>query len=147
MLLLLLFSCCFSISETDDFLSWFNGNMNRVQEIFCYQKWSHLSRKECLASYRHRIVLVCTGNSMIICSDIWHYNHDTDISKLLYVIWDNFEISRVIFMPNITYKSSYYLFILLPAKRVCNFHMYRYFKLSWNATALSQSNRSYFSYS
>ena len=31
-------------------------------------------------------------------------------------IWDNFEISRVVFMPNITYKSCYYSFILLPAK-------------------------------
>ena len=37
-------------------------------------------------------------------------------------------------MPNITYKSGYYLFILQPAK-TC-----RYFKFSWNATALSQSN-------
>ena len=45
-MLLLLFSC-FSISETDDFLSWLIWNMICVQEIFCYQKWSHLSRKEC----------------------------------------------------------------------------------------------------
>ena len=28
-------------------------------------------------------------------------------------IWDNFEISRVVFMPNVTYKSCYYLFILV----------------------------------
>ena len=38
------------------------------------------------------------------------------ISKLLYVIsGDHFEISRWVFTPNITYKSCYYLFILLPA--------------------------------
>ena len=27
-------------------------------------------------------------------------------------IWDNFEISRVVFMPNITYKTCYYFFII-----------------------------------
>ena len=36
--------------------------------------------------------------------------------KNLIQIWDNFEISRVVFMPNITYNSCYYLFMLLPAK-------------------------------
>ena len=46
-------------------------------------------------------------------------------------------------MPNITYKSCYYLFILLPQK-VWIFTC-RYFKLSWNTTALSQSNCSNFS--
>ena len=65
-----------------------------------------------VASYRRWIFLVCVGNSMI-CSNIWHYNHEWYFKI---EIWDNFEISRVIFMPNITYKSSYYLFILLPAK-------------------------------
>ena len=38
------------------------------------------------------------------------------ISKLLYVTSrDHLEISRRVFTPNITYKSYYYLFILLPA--------------------------------
>ena len=66
---------------------------------------------------------VCIGNSMI-CSDIWHKYHgwyfeivvSNLTSRLASEIWDNFEISRVVFMPNITYKSCYYLFILLPAK-------------------------------
>ena len=31
-------------------------------------------------------------------------------------IWDNFETSPVEFMPNITYKSYYYLFVLQPKK-------------------------------
>ena len=31
-------------------------------------------------------------------------------------IWGNFEISQVVFMPNITYNSCYYLFILQPEK-------------------------------
>ena len=69
---------------------------------------------------------------------IFGINTTSDISKLLQVIWDNFEISQVVFMPNITYKSCYYLFILLPQK-VWIFTC-RYFKLSWNTTALSQSN-------
>ena len=50
--------------------------------------------------------VISIGNSMV-CSDI---------SRLLYVIWDNFEMPRVVFMPNFTYKSCYYLFILLAAK-------------------------------
>ena len=47
-------------------------------------------------------------------------------------------------MPNITYKSCYYLFILLPTKGLL---FYRYFKLSCNSTALSQSNCRNFSFS
>ena len=47
---------------------------------------------------------------------VFGINTTSDILKLWYVIWDNFEISRVVFMPNISYKSRYYLFILLPAK-------------------------------
>ena len=31
-------------------------------------------------------------------------------------IWGNFEISQVVFMPNIAYNSCYYLFILQPEK-------------------------------
>ena len=31
-------------------------------------------------------------------------------------IWGNFEISQVLFMPNITYNSCYYLFMLQPEK-------------------------------
>ena len=42
-------------------------------------------------------------------------------------------------MPNITYKSCYYLFILLPAM-VFGFFTCRYFKLNKNTTAVSQSN-------
>ena len=69
----------------------------------------------------------------MICIDIWHKYHEW-----YFEICDKFEISRVIFMPNITYKSCYYLFILLPARFVI--FTCRYFKLSWNTTALSQSN-------
>ena len=42
------------------------------------------------------------------------------------------------------YKSCYYLFILLPSKRFVIFTC-RYFKLSWNTTAPSQSTRRNFS--
>ena len=66
---------------------------------------------------------ICTGYSMI-CSDIWRKYHEWYFKIVIHnltscwasVIWDNFEISRVVFMPNITYKSCYYLFILLPTK-------------------------------
>ena len=51
-------------------------------------------------------------------------NTTSDISKLLYVSsravrrvkFETIIISRVVFIPNITYKSCYYLFILLPTK-------------------------------
>ena len=43
-------------------------------------------------------------------------------------------------MPNITYKSCYYLFILLPTIKRFVIFTCRYFKLSWNTTALTQSN-------
>ena len=60
-------------------------------------------------------------------------------------IWDNFEISRVVYIlvlvPNNTYKSCYHLFILLLTKGFVIFMITcRYFELSWNTTALSQSN-------
>ena len=69
------------------------------------------------------IIIISIGNSMI-CNDIWHKYHEwyfeIVISNFTSLqtseIWDNFEISRVVFTPNITYKSCYYLFILLPTK-------------------------------
>ena len=64
---------------------------------------------------------VCIGNSMI-CRDIWHKFHEWYFEIAIRNNWDNFEISRVIFVPNITYKSWPYLFILLTAKVNCNFH-------------------------
>ena len=66
---------------------------------------------------------ICIGNSMI-CSGIWHKYHEwyfkivirNFTSRWASEIWDNFEISQVVFMPNITYKSCCYLFMLLPEK-------------------------------
>ena len=97
------------------------------------------------------IDVICIGNSMN-CSDIWHKYHlwyfemvIRNVTRLkASEIWDNFERSRVVFMPNITYKLCYYLFLLLPAKRFVIFTC-RYFKVSWNTTALTQSNCKNFS--
>ena len=47
---------------------------------------------------------VSIGNSMI-CTDISHEYHEWYFK--IVKIWDDFEISRVVFMPNITYKSCY----------------------------------------
>ena len=69
---------------------------------------------------------ISTGNSMI-CGDIWHKYHEwyfeiviRNFTRLTArEIWDNFEISQVVFVPNITYKSCYYFFILLQgAKKI-----------------------------
>ena len=72
----------------------------------------------------------------MISSDIWHKYH------LLYFHSDTyFEISRVVFMPNVTYKScySYYLFILLPVKGLY-LHMYRVFSHDVTAAILVSQN-------
>ena len=53
---------------------------------------------------------------------IFGINTTRDISELFYIspqaseIWGNFEISQVVNMPNITYNSFYYLFLLQPEK-------------------------------
>ena len=63
-----------------------------------------------------KLSIICIGNSMI-CSDIWHKYHEWYFEIVIRnSSWDNFEISQMVFMPNITYKSCYYLFILLSAK-------------------------------
>ena len=54
-------------------------------------------------------------------------------------MWDNFEISLVVFMPNIYHVQIMLLFYTSTRKAFVIFPC-RYFKLSWNTTALSQSN-------
>ena len=79
------------------------------------RRWSYHDGKlnyycNSFACFQLQRYAICIGNSMI-CSDIWHKYHEW-----YFEIWDNLEISRVVFMPNITNKSCYYLFILLPTK-------------------------------
>ena len=50
-----------------------------------------------------RVHYISISNSMI-CSDIWHKHIRNFINRLGSETWDNFEISRVLYMPNITYK-------------------------------------------
>ena len=66
---------------------------------------------------------------------IFSINTTSDIWK----IWHNFEISLVVFMPNVTYKSCLLFVYTTTHKRFVIF-TFGYFKLSWNTTALSQSN-------
>ena len=82
-------------------------------------------RKHALRALQNRceVLIISIGNSMI-CSGIWHKYLEwyfkivirNFTSRQASEIWDNFEISQVVFMPNIRYKSCYYLFILLPTK-------------------------------
>ena len=66
----------------------------------------------------------------MISSDISHKYHEWYFEIVIhnftgcYVseIGDNFQISLVVFMANITYKSCYYLLYYYQQK-VCNFHM------------------------
>ena len=92
-----------------------------------------------IASYRHWIVLVCIGNSMI-SSDIWHKYHEWYFKIVIrnlkfetilkYHEWYLCQISRT----NHAIICLYYY-----PKKVVIFTC-RYFKLSWNTTSLSQSN-------
>ena len=47
----------------------------------------------------------CTGNNMI-CSDIWHKYHEWYFK--IVIRWDNFEISQVVFMPNISGERGFF---------------------------------------
>ena len=87
---------------------------------------------------RREIVLVCIGNSMI-CSVILGIHTTSHISKFLYVIWDNFEISRVLLMPNIT-QQIMLLFVYSTTRERFEIFTCGYLKWSWNTTALSQPN-------
>ena len=49
---------------------------------------------------------ISVGNSMI-CSDTWNKHHEWCFKIVKRKIWDNFEMARVVFMPNITCKSCY----------------------------------------
>ena len=72
-------------------------------------------------------------------------NTTSDISKLLYVIWDNFEISRVVFKPNADHVQVMLLFVYTTTHKRLVIFTCRYFKLNWNTTVLSQSNCTNFS--
>ena len=49
---------------------------------------------------------ISVGNSMI-CSDTWNKHHEWCFKIVKRKIWDNFEMARVVFTPNITCKSCY----------------------------------------
>ena len=78
----------------------------------------------------------------MIISDIWHKYHKWYFILLYIISWAvrrvKFEtilqISWVVFLLNIMYKSCYYLFIPLPARGL----KFSHFKLSWNTIALSR---------
>ena len=59
-------------------------------------------------------------------------------------VWDNFEISLVVFYAKYHIQIMLLFVYTTTCKRFVIF-TYRYFKLSWNTTALSQSNCSNFS--
>ena len=86
---------------------------------------------------------VCIGNSMI-CSDIGHKFHEWYFEIAIRSNWDNFEISRVIFMQISRTNHGRICLYYYPQKLIVIFTR-RYFKLSWNTTAVSQSNSRNFS--
>ena len=78
----------------------------------------------------------------IICGDIWHKYHEWYFEIVIQMseIWDNFERSRVMFMPNITYKSCYVLVVDTTTHKRFVIFTCRYFRLSWNTTVWRQLN-------
>ena len=78
--------------------------------------------------------VICIGNSMI-CSDIWHKYHKWYFELLDKLFWNitsgiytKYHIPIILLFVYTTTRNSFVIF-------TC-----RYFKLSWNTTALSQSN-------
>ena len=83
---------------------------------------------------------------------IFGRNTTSDISKLLHVIWR--AVTRMKFETNLKYHERYLWQISITNHAIICLYYYpqrvgiftcRYFKLSWNTTALSQSNCSNFS--
>ena len=132
------------INIMNGILTWFDGNSSfrnlciilsdlRFHNTFQFVKYGASAWFFSLLSAQNEVNEICIGNSMI-CSDIWHkydgWYFETVtyyscyiflciihiIHIVIHFISDNFEIPQVVFMPNIWYKSCYYLFILLPAK-------------------------------
>ena len=87
------------------------------------------------------------GNRMI-CSDIWHKYHGWYFeivirnfkSRYASEIWDNFEISRVVYLCQISRTNDAIICLYYTNRKSFVIFTCRYFKLSWNTTALSQSN-------
>ena len=102
-----------------------NGHLSTTVNghFFLSSRWpvgERFDYKPKLVKPTNQNALISIGNSMI-CSDISYKYHEWYFeivirNRTAREIWDNFEISRVVYMPNITYKLYYYLFILLPAK-------------------------------
>ena len=67
---------------------------------------------------------ICIGNSMIIVVIYFGLNTMSD-SKLLYVIviWDNFEISQVVYLWQISRTNHAIICLYYNPQKVCNFHM------------------------
>ena len=89
---------------------------------------------------------ICVGNSMICSRDIWHKYHEwcfEIVIRLKHREWYLCQISRT--NHAITAVFVYRLYTTTRKKFVI--FTYRYFKLSWNIAALSQSNCRNFSYS
>ena len=84
--------------------------------------------------------MISIGNSMI-CSDIWHNYHEWYFQFGIQAseIWDNFERSGVVFFAKY-HVQIMLLFIYTTAHKRFVIFTCRYLKLSWNTTALSQSN-------
>ena len=79
----------------------------------------------CLKLPKTRLAIII-GNSMICSVICQKYRKWYCEIFLLYIIsiWDKFEISQVVFMSIIMYKSCYYLFIKYSyPQKLCNFHM------------------------
>ena len=75
---------------------------------------------------------ICIGNSMI-CSDIWHKYHEWYFEIVIrnYITSGIYAKYHVQIMLLFVYSTTRKRFVLFTC---------RYFKLSWNTTALSQSN-------
>ena len=118
------------------------GDVQLVNLPFAHLTWYNRPRR----NWRRCLCKICIGNSMI-CSDIWHKYHERYFEIVLI-----YEISRAVRwnlrqfwnITSVIYARHHVQIMLLfvyttAHKRVVIFTC-RFFKLSWNTTALSQSS-------
>ena len=129
---------------------WNRDNVWKVEKI---EKVERRSTFTFTRDTSYSLYFICIDNSMI-CSDIWHKYHKWYFKIVIRnftscqasEIWDNFEIDTSGFYAKY-HVQIMLLFVYNTTRKRSVIFTCRHFKLSWNTTALSQSNCRNFSYS
>ena len=97
----------------------------------------HLYRQVLYVQYTKTVQGISIGNSMI-CSDIWHKYHEWYFEIVIRNLRQFWNIASGIYAKY--HLQIMLLFVYTTTRKGFVIFTCRYFKLSWNTTALSQSN-------